>query len=749
MPNPPDPAAAAALRTRAEALLHPTAGASEVESLERTLHELRVHQVELELQNEELRRIQAELEHAQQRFVALYDEAPVGYCTLDEAGVVLEANRTLAGWLGVQAAALVGKRLSTFVDRADQDALHLYRRAIRRPGGTRDREVRLHTDAQTPFWVRLEAGPPHEALGGHAYRLALIDVTATVAARVRRQADEAALREAATFDAAVVEALAEGVVCAEPGGRILSFNRAAQAIFGYTAQEALGLDVSRLIPEPERARHHEQVTQNVQNGGWVGPRVWSEVHGRHKSGTVLPLSLVLTTVPREGHPVHVAIVHDLSERQAHEAEVERLAFKDTLTALPNRRLMMDRLEHTLAEVARSGHHGALIFFDLDHFKRLNDSRGHGMGDELLRQVASRLTEGMREVDTVARFGGDEFVVLVRELAAEAAAAAIQAAGAVERIQALLREPYVLLGQRWDSTPSLGIVLFDGHDADASELLRRADAAMYQAKAAGRDTFRFFDPAMQAAASARDELEADLAESLRNGALALHYQVQVTREGRVKGVEALARWTHPTRGPIGPAVFIPLAEECGLILPLGAWVLDTACAQLAAWAAHPERARWTIAVNVSARQFKEPGFAEQVTVTLARHGADPRLLLVELTESMTQQDVALTVSHMAALRALGVQCALDDFGTGLSSLSRLERLPLDELKIDQAFIRDLLSQPQHGVIVHTIVELGHGLGLSVVAEGVELEAQRAFLVAAGCDVLQGYLFGRPVAAEALP
>ncbi len=748
MPNLPDPSSATVLRERAEARLRPAAGVVDLPSMERTLHELRVHQIELELQNDELRRIQAELEHAQRRLVALYDEAPVGYCTMDDDGVLLEANRTLAGWLGVQAAALVGKRLSAFVDRADQDVLHLYRRAIRRPGGARDREVRLHTGRQAPLWVRLEAGPPHDALDSHAYRLALIDVTATVTARIQRQADEAALREAATFDAAVVEALAEGVVCAEPGGRVLSFNRAAQAIFGYTAAEAMGLDVSRLIPEPERARHHEQVKRNVQNGGWVGPRVWSEVHGRHKSGTVLPLSLVLTTVPRAGHPVHLAIVHDLSERQAHEAEVERLAFKDTLTGLPNRRLMMDRLQHSLAEVARSGHNGALIFFDLDHFKRLNDSRGHGMGDELLRQVASRLTEGMREVDTVARFGGDEFVVLVSELASEGSAAAIQAAGAAERIRALLREPYVLLGHRWDSTASLGIVLFDGHEADATELLRRADAAMYQAKAAGRDTLRFFDPAMQAAAAARDELEADLAEGLRSGQLALHYQVQVTLDGRIRGVEALARWTHPKRGAIGPAVFIPLAEECGLILPLGAWVLDTACKQLAAWADHPVRARWSIAVNVSALQFKEAGFAEQVTATLARHGVDPRLLQVELTESMTQQDVALTVSHMAALRALGVQCALDDFGTGLSSLSRLERLPLDELKIDQAFIRDLLTQPQHGVIVHTIVELGHGLGLTVVAEGVELEAQRAFLVAAGCDVLQGYLFGRPVPAEAL-
>jgi len=597
--------------------------------------------------------------------------------------------------------------------------------------------------------VRLEAGPAHDALRGRAFGLALIDITATVAARVQRQADEAALREAATFDTAVVEALAEGVVCAEPGGRVLSLNRAAQSIFGYTAEEALDLEMSRLIPEPEQARHHEQVNRSAESGGWVGPRVWSEVHGRHKTGAVLPLSLVLTTVRRNGHPVHVAIVHDLSERQAYEAEVERLAFQDTLTGLPNRRLLMDRLQNSLAGVARNGHHGALIFFDLDHFKRLNDTRGHAMGDELLRQVARRLTEGLREVDTVARFGGDEFVVLVGELAAEGATAAIQAAGTVERIRTLLREPFLLLGQRWDSTPSLGIVLFDGHDADATEILRRADAAMYQAKAAGRDTFRFFDPAMQAAASARDELEADLAEGLRSGQLALHYQVQVTRDGRVRGVEALARWTHPTRGAIGPAVFIPLAEECGLILPLGAWVLDTACAQLAAWGAHPMRARWTIAVNVSARQFKEAGFAEQVTATLARHGADPRLLVVELTESMTQQDVALTVSHMAALRALGVQCSLDDFGTGLSSLSRLERLPLDELKIDQAFIRDLLTQPQHGVIVHTIVELGHGLGLTVVAEGVELEAQGAFLVAAGCDVLQGYLFGRPVAAEALP
>ncbi len=439
---------------------------------------------------------------------------------------------------------------------------------------------------------------------------------------------------------------------------------------------------------------------------------------------------------------------DITERKRVESQIERLAFYDALTGLPNRRLLVDRLQCATAAVARSGAQGALFFIDLDNFKDLNDTLGHDTGDQLLVQAAQRLAACVRDVDTVARFGGDEFVVLVEGLSADVTQASSEAALVARHIAQALGKPYALGDTSHHSTPSIGIALFGDKASSVDELLKHADLAMYEAKAAGRNTQRFFDPDMQAAVSSRAALEAELRRSLHDNELMLHYQPVVDGEGRLLGAEALVRWNHPQRGVVMPAEFIGLAEQTGLILPIGQWVLEAACAQLVAWSRSALTRRFFLSVNVSVRQFRQPDFVEQVLGALQASGANPEQLKLELTESLLLTDVEDVISRMEHLRRYGVGFSLDDFGTGYSSLSYLKRLPLDQLKIDKSFVRDLQSDPNDAAIVRTILALAQSLDLAVVAEGVETAFQLEFLQRHGCQAFQGYLFGRPMAPELL-
>ena len=439
---------------------------------------------------------------------------------------------------------------------------------------------------------------------------------------------------------------------------------------------------------------------------------------------------------------------DITERKRVESQIEQLAFYDVLTGLPNRRLLVDRLQRATAAVVRSGAQGALLFIDLDNFKDLNDTLGHDTGDQLLVQVAQRLKACVREADTVARFGGDEFVVLVEGLSADGPHASAEAALVASHIATTLGKPYALGETGHHSTPSIGIALFGQQTVSVDELLKHADLAMYQAKAAGRNTQRFFDPDMQAAVSNRSALEADLRRGLQDKELALYYQPIVDGKGRLLGAEALVRWKHPRRGLVSPAEFIPLAEQTGLILPLGQWVLEAACDQLVVWSRSSLTRQFFLSVNVSVRQFRQPDFVEQVLGALQASGANPERLKLELTESLLLADVEDVISRMEYLRRYGVGFSLDDFGTGYSSLSYLKRLPLDQLKIDQSFVRDLQTDPNDAAIVRTILALAHSLDLAVVAEGVETTGQLEFLQRHGCQAFQGYLFGRPMPPEIL-
>ncbi len=442
----------------------------------------------------------------------------------------------------------------------------------------------------------------------------------------------------------------------------------------------------------------------------------------------------------------LGIGHDITQRKRAEDEIRQLAFYDTLTGLPNRRLLLDRLQHALVASARHQHEGALLYIDLDNFKTLNDTLGHDIGDLLLQQVAQRLVACVRDSDTVARLGGDEFVVMLEDLSENSQEAATQAEAVGNKIIASLNVSFQLASYEHRSTPSIGVTLFSDNQETVDELLKRADLSMYQAKAAGRNTLRFYNPDMQAVVSVRAALEADLREAVLGNRFVLYYQAQVDGKGRVTGCEALLRWPHSGRGMISPAEFIPLAEDVGLILPLGRWVLETACKQLAAWSKQPAMAHLTIAVNVSARQFRHDDFVGQVLEVLERTRANPQRLKLELTESLLVDNVESVITKMTALKANGVGFSLDDFGTGYSSLSYLKRLPLDQLKIDQGFVRDILTDPNDAAIAKMVIALAESMGLSVIAEGVETGEQKDFLARQGCHAYQGYLFGRPMPLE---
>ncbi len=549
------------------------------------------------------------------------------------------------------------------------------------------------------------------------------------------------LRQAAT----VFESSAEGVTITKPDGAIIAVNRAFTEITGYEESEVLGLN-PRLLQSGrhDKTFYREMWASLFSTGRWRG-----EIWNRRKCGELYPEWLSIAAVhDKQGRLTnYVATFSDITQHKRTEEQIRLLAFSDPLTGLPNRRLLLDRLQHALAASARNKRHGALFFIDLDDFKDLNDTLGHDKGDLLLQQVARRLAGCIRESDTVARLGGDEFVVMLEDLDEKLLEAIGRADSVGEKILSALNQPYMLGETKHHSTPSIGVTLFGDQHTSVEELLKQADLAMYQAKKSGRNALRFFDPEMQTVVAARVAMEADLRQGIEKNQFVLHYQPQVDRIGRTTGVEALIRWNHPQRGIVLPAEFIPLAEDTGLILPLGLWALDKACAQLNAWARRPETAHLTMAVNVSAQQFRQRDFYGQVLAALDGNNADPRKLKLELTESLLLDNVEEIITKMTALKEQKVGFSLDDFGTGYSSLSYLKRLPLDQIKIDQSFVRDVLFDPNDAAIARTIVALAHTLGLPVIAEGVETEEQLLFLASIGCHAYQGYLFSRPLLPEA--
>ena len=671
---------------------------------------------------------------SEERFRALFNQATVGVAQVDSAtGQFVRVNQRYADILGYSPQELVGMTFQslTHPDDLAADLAHFRRLQSGDVPEYRLEKRYIHKDGHE-VWGDATVSSMWASGSAPGYHIAVVqDITARKRMEENLRANEQRLRS-------ILERLPMGLCLVQDDGLISFRNARYVQICGYTQEEVPDTNTwwQRAYPD---ATEREAIRQRLLATLHQGIIPLAEYTIRCADGKYKPVEISGFFV--EGG--RLITMQDLSERKAAEEEINQLAYYDPLTRLPNRRLLMDRLQQALATSARHHRSGALLMLDLDNFKTVNETRGHDRGDALLLQVAHRLRSCVHEDDTVARQGGDEFVVVLEDLGDGPEEAAARAEDVGQRILGMLREPYQIDGDAHHSSLSMGVTIYSGTRETVDELLKRADLALYQAKNAGRDTLRFYDPQMQAVVSARATLELDMRVGLAQGQFELYYQPQIDH-GRIIGAEALLRWRHPRDGFISPAHFIPLAEETGLILPLGEWVLQAACRRLAAWAQQPDLATLSLAVNVSPRQFHQTGFVAQVLAALAGAGADGHQLKLEMTEGLLLQDVEDTIDKMGQLRGYGVGFSLDDFGTGYSSLSYLKRLPLDQLKIDQSFVRDVLTDPNDAAIARTVVALGTSLGLRVIAEGVETEAQREFLERHHCHAWQGYLLSPPVA-----
>ena len=580
-------------------------------------------------------------------------------------------------------------------------------------------------------WLEVRAYPFAEGLAVY-FR----DVTER-----RRSQEQLMLLETSVARLNDIVAIAETGVNNNQEPRIVFVNDAFERHTGYSRDEVLGQTPHMLLElEPALPKLREMAM-----GLQMNRQARTELMVHRKNGAMFWVELEVVSVQATSEDVThwVAVGRDITQRKTAEDMIRHMALFDPLTDLPNRQLLTERLQHALAQSERTGQHGALMFIDLDNFKILNDTLGHHVGDQLLKKVAIRLAQSVRKTDTVARLGGDEFVIMVDDLSTDPAAAALKSSALANKVLTMLREPFHVGGHQHFATPSIGVTAFTGLNDNVGELLKQADLAMYQAKTLGRNTLCFFDPAMQATVNANAALGADMRIALKEKQFVVYYQPQVDRQGVITGVEALVRWQHPQRGLITPIHFIPVAEDNGMILPLGQWVLETACEQLAAWADWPQTTNLSIAVNVSVHQFRHPDFVDMVMAAIGRTGIKPQRLKLELTESLLADRMEITIEKMGMLKDLGVTLSLDDFGVGYSSLSVLKRLPLDQLKIDKGFVADVLTDPNDAAISRAIITLAQSLSLQVVAEGVETHEQREFLAYQGCDQFQGHLFSPPL------
>ncbi|MGZ4980267.1 MAG: EAL domain-containing protein [Methylobacter sp.] len=698
-------------------------------SVEKLLHELQTHQLELEMQNVELQNTRAALEASHYRYLNLYEYAPVGYLTLTPNGVIIETNLTAASLFGVERNTLINRNFASLVAPKDSDRCYFLLKNQLKEQKIVELMLKRGDDY---FHARLDCLPVVNDGQITMLRITLTDITES------KRAEEELRIAAVAFEAQ------EGIMITNADNQILRVNRAFTEITGYSSEELIGHTPRTFQSEFHDAAFYAEMWERINRTGFWQGEIWDQ----RKNGEIYPKWLTITAVKDDaGNVTHYVGLHtDISERKASEDVIKQLAYYDPLTALPNRRLLLDRLRQALAVSARSKKYGALLFIDLDNFKSLNDHLGHDMGDILLQQVARRLIECVREGDTVSRQGGDEFVIMLEELSENIEEAAVKAKTIGEKIIASLNQAYQLGNHEYRNTPSIGITLFINHQHEIRTLLKRADIAMYGAKAAGRNTLRFFDQDMQNTVTARAALEADLRFALTKNQFKLYFQRQARHDDQTVGAEALLRWQHPERGFVSPDEFIPLAEEIGLIIPIGQWVLEATCAQLKQWENQAQTRDLQLAVNVSARQFHQPDFADQVRTMLNKFAIKADRLKLEFTESLVFNNIDDTIAKMQELKRIGVSFAIDHFGTGYSSLASLAQLPFDQLKIDKSFVHNIEVKPTDTLIVQTIIGMANNLGVDIIADGVETEKQRAFLELHGCRVYQGDLIGKAMQVE---
>lgn len=693
------------------------------------LHQLQMRQLELEIENEALKAAAADRLRGDAWASLILDTVPEAMLLVDEQGRIVRANVHAREVFGYPPGALEGLAVENLIpERFRPDHAVRRERFIESPHsramGCGLELTGLRRD-NTEFPCELGLAPLHHQNHGFVV-VSAMDITE------RRRAEEELRIAAIAFESQ------SGMTVTDRHGVILRVNRAFTQLTGYTAEEAVGKTLSILRSGRHPPAFYRQMWDTITEKGYWQGQIWN----RRKNGRIYAEWLTITAVTAgDGKVTHyVGTFSDITENSEAEAQIHRLAYYDALTQLPNRRLLQDRLSQALATCARSEQYGAVLFLDLDNFKTLNDTRGHDTGDQLLVEVTRRLRMTVRECDTVARLGGDEFIVLLEELSGDADEAANLAKQIGEKLGVVIGLPCHIDGADFHCTASIGVRLFHAQDT-VEELLKHADLAMYQAKNAGRNALRFFDPAMQARLDERSELETELRKALARQEFQLYFQPQVDADSRIVGAETLLRWRHPRRGMIAPDTFIPLAEDSGLILPIGQWVLETACTQIATWGATESSRELVLAVNVSARQFRQVDFVDRIKAVLASSGADPKRLKLELTESVVLDNVADTIEKMQQLKAIGVSFSMDDFGTGYSSLAYLTQLPLDQIKIDRSFVLNLPDDINDGIIAKTIISMGRSLALDVIAEGVETEGQYEFLERYGCHGYQGYLYSK--------
>ena len=659
---------------------------------------------------------------------AMLDNSPYLTWLKDAAGRYISINKVFADFLrleNVQQA--IGK---TDLDLQPRDLADKYRADDAEVMAARQQKhvEEAAFDGKEIKWVETFKTPIIDAIGN------VLGTVGFASDITERKKIEEALRVAA-----VAFETHDAIAITDRNANIIRVNQAFTDITGYKAEEVLGQN-PRIMSSgrQDKAFYIEMWQQLLHTGSWAG-----EIWDKRKNGQIYPKWLTITAVRNEHLEIthYVAIFSDITARKQTEEEIRNLAFYDALTRLPNRRLFMDRFRAALTISSRRNDYGAVLFIDLDRFKILNDTLGHDYGDLLLIEVAVRIKSCVREMDTVARLGGDEFVVLIEGVSESPNETSRKVGLIAEKIRETLAHPYTLKSHEHHCSPSIGISLYRGNENSVDALIQQADMAMYQAKESGRNAVRFFDPVMQHNVATRAALENDLHNAVMLNQLYLYYQVQVDNEDRPVGAEALLRWFHPEQGLVLPEQFISIAEESTLILGIGHWVLDQACRQLGLWS-HDERMReLTLAVNVSAKQFAQPNFVDQIAETLKTHGVTPAKLKLELTESMVLNDKHGTIFKMHALKKLGIKLSMDDFGTGYSSLSYLKELPLDQLKIDKSFVQSITREGSDALLVQTIIDLANNFRMNVIAEGVETEAQLAFLKHHDCMGYQGFLFSK--------
>ena len=664
-----------------------------------------------------------QLSGAEKPYLTYFRAMGEGGVTLDQTGHILHGNPRFAEMVGQPISKLHGALFLSFLAPADRSAFTDF--------------LLSATAAATEVSLNSLSGTMPVRVSMNVIDIGPLRATCLVVTDLR----ERAKAEAELRIAAIAFESQDGIVVTDPGGVIIRVNGGFTRRTGYAATEVVGRTPAVLHSGRQSKAFYAGMWEALkQTGYWQG-----EIWNRSKCGNVyaewVTISAVRAPDGRISH--YVGVYSDISKNKEALAEIHRLAYYDPLTGLPNRRLLLDRMCQALAGCRRSKRHGALLFLDLDKFKNLNDTRGHDVGDQLLIEVARRIRANVREVDTVARLGGDEFVVMLEELSTDAKKAAMQTRQVGEKLRVALARPYNLPGRDHHCAASLGATIFLGTRETVETLLKQADLALYKAKESGRNALHFFDPTMQTALNERAALEADLHVALDHQQFELYYQPQIGSNHQIIGAEALLRWMHPTRGVVQPGEFIAMAEDTGLIVPIGMWVLDAACAQVNAWSGATATRDLQLAINISARQFRNQDLVDQVSKAVERSGIDPSRLKFELTESTVIANFEDSVAKMRALSSLGIRFSLDDFGTGYSSLSYLTRLPLSQIKIDRSFVANVPDVPRDAVIVQTIVTMATNLKLDVIAEGVETEAQHGYLEQLGCNAFQGYLFSRPL------